>query len=155
MKKILVLCTGNSCRSIMMESLLNHYGAGKVQAFSAGSKPTGVVNPITLEVLANWHISTAGARSKSWDEFAGQQFDIVITVCDNAKGETCPVFTGAPVRVHWGVDDPARVEGPSSRMMPEHERVLALLEKKAKALLALDVEALSGQELVKALKTIV
>lgn len=138
----------------MMEALLNHYSAGKVQASSAGSKPTGAVNPITLEVLQNWHVPTSGLRSKSWDEFKGQHFDVVITVCDNAKGETCPVFTGAPVRVHWGVDDPARVEGPSARALPEHERVLGILEKKAKALLALDFEALDAAALKAALATV-
>jgi arsenate reductase len=136
MKRILVLCTGNSCRSIMTEALLRHYGEGTVEVTSAGSKPVGYIHPVTLDVLKNSHLPTEGLRSKSWDELKGQSFDAVITVCGKAKEENCPAFLGAPVRSHWGVEDPARVDGPPSRILPEFERVYSQLEKKVKAFLA-------------------
>ncbi|WP_347309807.1 arsenate reductase ArsC [Defluviimonas sp. SAOS-178_SWC] len=107
---ILVLCTGNSARSILLEAILNRDGAGRVLAFSAGSKPAGRVHPRSLALLAAKGFDTAGLRSKSWDEFAGPDapaMDLVITVCGSAAGETCPMWPGAPLRAHWGVEDPA------------------------------------------------
>lgn len=115
---VLVLCTGNSARSILGEVLFNTFGKGKFKAYSAGSKPAGKVNPGALEWLtANGH-STEGLRSKSWDEFAAPgapEFDFVFTVCDNAAGEVCPVWYGAPVTAHWGIPDPAHIEGDEAR----------------------------------------
>jgi protein-tyrosine-phosphatase len=107
---VLVLCTGNSCRSIIAEVQINDLGAGRLRAFSAGSAPAGEVNPGALRKLQQEGHATAGLRSKSWDEFSGDespQVDIVITVCDSAAGESCPVWNGTPVRVHWGIPDPA------------------------------------------------
>ncbi len=111
MNKVLVLCTGNSCRSIMAEALINHLGNSQYEAVSAGSHPTGVVHPRSLETLKRHGIDPGQPRSKSWEEFAGQSFDAVITVCDNAAGESCPTFHGCPQRLHWSTLDPAKAMG--------------------------------------------
>jgi len=133
----------------MAEALLNHYGKGKFHAFSAGSNPTGSVHPLTFETLKKNGIGIEGLRSKSWDEFANQKIDIVITVCDNAAKETCPVFFGAPVRVHWGLPDPAHFKGTEEETKAEFQRVFDILAKRIKKMAELpqdgDRERLDSQ----------
>jgi arsenate reductase len=115
---VLVLCTGNSARSILGEVLFNNLGKGKFKAYSAGSKPAGRVNPGALKLLQQQGYSTEGLRSKSWDEFAvsgAPEFDFIFTVCDNAAGEACPLWLGKPATAHWGIPDPAHVESDEAR----------------------------------------
>jgi arsenate reductase len=141
---VLVLCTGNSARSILGEVLFNTLGKGKFKAFSAGSKPAGKVNPGALEWLeANGH-STEGLRSKSWDEFAAPgvpQFDFVFTVCDNAAGEVCPVWYGSPMTAHWGIPDPAHVEGDEARRAA-FKKAAEQLARRIQLFMSLPVEKL-------------
>ena len=130
MKRILVLCTGNSCRSVMAEALINHLAKGKYEAVSAGSSPAGFVHPKALETLRHHGIAASEPHSKSWDEFAGQHLDLVITVCDEAASESCPVFSGAPTRLHWSTPDPAKAEGPDEAVNLAFDNAFALLKKK-------------------------
>lgn len=137
---VLFLCTGNSARSILAESLLNHWGQGRFRAYSAGSFPTGRVNPLALELLAQMKIDAAGARSKSWDEFAkagAPQFDFIITVCDQAAGEVCPVWPGQPVTAHWGIADPAAVTGSDAQKMQAFREAFRALEHRLRILVSL------------------
>lgn len=136
MINILVLCTGNSARSILLEAILNTQGAGRVTAYSAGSQPSGKVHPYSLKLLAARGCDTSMARSKSWDEFAAPdapKMDAVITVCASAAGETCPIWPGAPLRAHWGVDDPAAAAEPDWPMA--FEAAYGLLHLRAQAFL--------------------
>lgn len=115
---VLFLCTGNSPRSILAEAVMDKLGAGRFKAWSAGSQPKGEVHPMALSVLENMGFDTSGMRSKSWNEFSGSdapEFDFIFTVCDNAAGETCPVWPGKPITAHWGIEDPATVEGEGQR----------------------------------------
>lgn len=156
-KQVLFLCTGNSARSVLSEALLNDKGQGRFKAYSAGSKPTGAVNPLTLRLLADKGYDTGFARSKSWDEFAGPNAmpsDFVITVCDSAAGETCPIWPGHPMSAHWGVPDPAAVEGDEATRMSAFEAAYAQLERRVEAFLALPMDTLEGDALKKAIAKI-
>lgn len=144
---VLFLCTGNSCRSIMAEALLNHHGNGRFKAYSAGSFPTGEVHPQSLATLQAKGIATEGYRSKSWDELADTHIDIVITVCDNAAGETCPLFLGKQLKAHWGVADPATFVGSEAEVETEFKRICEILEKRIQTFIALPIETMDSTEL--------
>ena len=120
--KFLILCTGNSCRSILFEALMNHYASDKYDTYSAGSSPTGQVNPNTLKTLEKHSISTANLRSKSWDEFNDIKFDLIITVCDSAANESCPVFLGNSLKIHLSFNDPAHFTGSDIEIEKEFNR---------------------------------
>lgn len=155
MLNILVLCTGNSARSILGEAFLNTKGAGRIKAYSAGSTPTGTPNPGAIALLKRHDIDTGFARSKSWDEFAepdAPKLDVVITVCDNAAGETCPYWPGAPVTVHWGIPDPAAA--PAEEIDAAFDKAAAQLLTRITPMLALPLEDLSSEDLKIALKKI-
>lgn len=154
MLKILILCTGNSCRSVLGEALINHLGDGRFQAFSAGSHPTGQVNPNALATLARHGLSIDGYSSQSWDDFDDSDIDLAITVCDSAAGEVCPVYLNNTVRAHWGLPDPAHVAGSLDVIEAAFEATYAALESRVQQLLALPVETMSHTELAKALNKI-
>ena len=142
---VLVLCTGNSARSILGEALFNHLGAGRIRAHSAGSQPSGKVNPVALETLERHGIPLPAARSKSWDEFAAPgapALDYIFTVCASAAGEACPVWPGHPATAHWGIPDPAHV-APLAARRAAFERAYGQLERRIRALLALPLETMA------------
>jgi protein-tyrosine-phosphatase len=154
---VLFLCTGNSARSIMAEGLLAHLGRGRFVAHSAGSHPTGVVNPHALATLASMQMPTDGFRSKSWDEFArpgAPALDFVITVCDNAAGETCPLWPGQPVTAHWGVPDPAAVQGSDEHKAKAFRSAALVLRRRIELMLALPLPSLGALSLKRELDRI-
>ena len=134
MKKILVLCTGNSCRSIMAEGLINHFGKEDFQAFSAGSNPAGYVHPMSIKTLEKSGIFKSDYKSQSWNEFSDMDFDLVITVCDNAAGEACPIYLSSAPKVHWGVEDPAKFKGSEEDIENEFQRIFSILAKRTHAM---------------------
>ena len=147
---VLFLCTGNSARSILAESLINHWGKGKFRGFSAGSHPKGEVNPIAIELLEHLDLPTEGLRSKPWDEFAAPgapALDFVFTVCDNAAGEACPYWPGQPMTAHWGVADPAAVLGTHSEKWIAFRRAFNALENRIKLFTSLPIAALDRVKL--------
>lgn len=153
---VLVLCTGNSARSILGEALFNHLGAGRIRAFSAGSQPSGTVNPVALETLENHGIPLPEARSKSWNEFAvpgAPAIDFIFTVCASAAGETCPIWPGHPTTAHWGISDPAHVE-PMSARRTAFEDAFRKLHQRIEAFVKLPLESLSTAEIAAAARKI-
>lgn len=135
-QRVLVLCTGNSCRSVMAEALLNELGNGVFSAESAGSSPTGEVHPLAIETLQRHGINPGKPRSKSWDEFAGQKFDLVITVCDQAAAESCPIFLGPARKLHWSTPDPAKAVGSVDEVKAAFDHAYGMLRAKIEALVA-------------------
>ncbi|MBA5869925.1 MAG: arsenate reductase ArsC [Nitrospira sp. CR2.1] len=132
--KVLVLCTGNSCRSVMAEALINNLGHGRYRAWSAGSHPTGQVHPQSIATLKRHGIDPGQPRSKSWNEFAGHPFDLVITVCDQAAGESCPLFQGTPKKLHWSTPDPAKATGSDADIQTAFDSAFRLLRQRVEGL---------------------
>ena len=156
-RHVLILCTGNSARSILGESLVNHWGRGRFIGHSAGSSPRGSVHPIALELLRQMKLPTDGMRSKSWDEFAepgAPKLDFVFTVCDNAAGEMCPIWPGQPITAHWGVEDPAAVEGSDTAKWLAFRRAFRELENRIKVFTSLPLESLDRARLQERLREI-
>ena len=150
MTHVLFLCTGNSARSILAEAYLNSVGKGRFAAHSAGSKPGGKVNPFALELLAKSGVDTSSLRSKSWDEFARKdapKMDFVFTVCDNAAAEPCPYWPGQPMTAHWGVEDPAAVQGSDEEKRAAFRAAFATLSARINLLLNLPLEKLDRMSL--------
>lgn len=153
---VLVLCTGNSARSILAEALFNHLGGGRFEAYSAGSQPSGTVNPVALETLDRHGVPLPEARSKSWDEFAAPDaphMDFIFTVCASAAGEACPIWPGHPTTAHWGIADPAHVE-PLAARREAFATAYRQLARRIGAFVALPLETLSAQEIAAAARRI-
>lgn len=153
-RNVLFLCTGNSARSIMAEVLLNAMGKGRYVAFSAGSHPNGTVNRFAIELLQKNRLPTEGLRSKSWDEFAlpgAPAMDFVLTVCDKAAGEVCPLWPGQPISAHWGVEDPAAATGPEDKRRQTFNDALLVLSRRIAIFLALPLDKLDRLALQKEL----
>jgi len=151
---VLFLCTANSARSIMAEAILQHLGAGRFQAFSAGSHPATAVNPYAIELLRRNEYTTEGLRSKSWDEFAetgAPHMDFVLTVCDNAAGEVCPFWPGQPMTAHWGVADPAAAQGDEAAIFKAFNDAFMVLHRRIALLVNLPIEKLDRLALQKKL----
>lgn len=151
---VLVLCTGNSCRSVMGEALVNHLGAGRFKAYSAGSRPIGRINAGALATLARHGLPTEGYASKSWEALEGIPFDILIAVCDSAAGEVCPVYLSSAIRTNWGVADPGHVEGAPDVIEAAFEATFAILKHRITRLVALPIDTMSQEELREALHRI-
>jgi arsenate reductase len=154
---VLFLCTGNSARSILAEAYLNKVGAGRFRAFSAGSQPGGQVNPFAIDVLNAAGISTAGARSKAWDEFGlpdAPQMDFIFTVCDNAAGEVCPIWPGHPTSAHWPFEDPAAFEGSKAETRVKFVEIFGQIRRRIDILCALPIRKLDRMALKKELDDI-
>ena len=154
---VLFLCTGNSARSILAESLLNHFGAGKFRAFSAGSFPRGAVHPLALALLEEVGLPTQGLCSKSWDEFAkpgAPTLDFIFTVCDNAAGEVCPIWPGKPITAHWGIADPAAVQGTDAERATAFRTALRELEARIELFVNLPIASLDHLRLKEKLQEI-
>lgn len=154
---VLFLCTGNSARSIMAEALVTRLGNGRFRGFSAGSKPTGKVNPFAIAQVVGLGYPVQDLRSKSWDEFAtpdAPRMDFIITVCDNAAGEECPFWPGHPATAHWGFEDPAAVQGTDEEVRAAFERICRQIETRVRRFVGLPFDLLDQQSLAQAIRTI-
>jgi protein-tyrosine-phosphatase len=154
---VLFLCTGNSARSILGEAILNQLGAGKFRSFSAGSNPTGQVNPYTVKLLKDRGYPTDELRSKSWDEFSGPdapEIDFVFTVCDSAANESCPIWPGHPMMAHWGIPDPAAVQGPAAEKRLAFAEAYRMLDDRVRAFIDLPIASLDKATLQRHLRDI-
>lgn len=151
---VLFLCTGNSARSIIAESILNRLGADRFSAYSAGSHPSGQIHPLTADLLAGLNYNLEGALSKSWDEFAldgAPKMDLIVTVCDNAAGEVCPIWPGHPTSAHWPFPDPAAFDGPETEHRAIFAAVYGMIERQIGAFIKLPIESMDSPTLLKRL----
>lgn len=138
--KILYICTHNRCRSILSEAITNHLSAGRIIAKSAGSQPSGEVHPLSLKYLSEAGISIDGLRSQSWDDFEGFAADVVVTVCDSAAGETCPLWFGDSVKVHWGLSDPSKLQGSEAELAAAFKATIQEISQRVQQLLSIEVD---------------
>lgn len=154
---VLFICTGNAARSILAEGLMNELGGGRFRAYSAGSHPNGTVNPFALDTLESFHIRADGFRSKNWDEFAkpdAPQMDFILTVCDKAAGEVCPIWPGQPMTAHWGVADPAACEGRDDAKRQQFRDAALTLKRRIELMLSLPLARLDAMAIHREIKDI-
>lgn len=149
---ILFVCTHNRCRSILSEALANHRNDPRLKAASAGSQPVGEVHPLSLKYLKETGVKVDGLTSKSWDDLQSFALDVVITVCDSAAGEACPVWFGQTIKMHWGLSDPSKIEGGEQEIKRAFYECIAIINKRLDAILNLDLQKLKGDELKSALQ---
>ncbi len=152
--KLLFICTHNRCRSILSEAILNHMSDGRFEARSAGSQPSGEVHPLTLKYLAEAGIATANLRSQSWDEFEAWGPDVVVTVCDSAAGEACPVWFAKTIRLHWGLADPSKVLGSEETKAEAFRATIKQIQARTQALIESEIFALAKNERADALEAL-
>ncbi|TNF32637.1 MAG: arsenate reductase ArsC [Gammaproteobacteria bacterium] len=152
--KILFVCTHNRCRSILAEAIANHAGAGVIEARSAGSQPSGVVHPLSIQYLSEAGIPTEGLHSKSWHDMTGWAPDVVITVCDSAAGEACPLWLGNAMRVHWGMADPSRLQGTDDEVAQAFRNTIGILVQRINRLVAANAASMDKQALKQLLDTL-
>lgn len=152
--KILYICTHNRCRSILSEAITNHIAADVIDARSAGSQPVGEVHPLSLKYLNEANIDTAGLQSQSWDEFEEFAPDVVVTVCDSAAGESCPVWFGSTIKIHWGLADPSKLSGSEEEVATAFRTCISTITKRVEALSTIAQQSLQGDALRQALLTV-
>ena len=152
--KFLFICTHNRCRSILSEAITNHLARGKITAYSAGSQPVGEVHPLSIKYLQARGVATDGLKSQSWDDFESVEPDVVVTVCDSAANEQCPVWFGNCVKVHWGLPDPSKLDGTEDEIKDAFNSVMDTIEARIRKALTLDLEHLRPAELQSALAAI-
>ena len=152
--KILYICTHNRCRSVLSEALTNHVGGGRIEARSAGSQPVGEVHPLTKRYLAEHGVPTHGLSSKSWDDMEDFTPDLVVTVCDSAAGESCPVWMGKTLKLHWGLEDPSKIEGSDAEKAEAFRATISEIENRVERLLALDLAGVDQAALKAAMATL-
>ncbi|MEP2651446.1 MAG: arsenate reductase ArsC [Paraglaciecola sp.] len=152
--KILYICTHNRCRSILSDAITNHFAQGKIVAKSAGSQPVGEVHPLSIKYLQEVGISTEGLISQSWDEFEDFEADIVVTVCDSAAGESCPVWFGNSLKVHWGLTDPSKLEGTEEQLADAFRATIAEIRERVEQLVKIDADLKDKKALKLALENL-
>lgn len=154
MLNVFVICTGNSCRSVIGEALFNHLGQARIKAFSAGSHPIGTINKDALATLKRHGLPIKDYQSQSWEDFENQAMDIVLTVCDKAAGEPCPVYLSKAIQAHWGIPDPSHVKGSEIEIISAFDQIFGLLRQRIKAMLMLPLETISSEQLTTQLELI-